>query len=341
MAQHKMNKQKADMLCTAMVLGYALDTRRVFQYENEDDREGYEKVKDLFKRMNVVIDISQSRSKQTFPIIVAQTGHTSSSSSEEALDVEKNLSTYLERQYKQSSFQKDHKLFGAYIGGYSTVSTIQLLGASMLEQYAPTYRDADDSSVRKSYEAARKVSNEVIRFLTEVSKKHTDGMTINGTKISIVDLSKEIKEEYTKGHLFKSYHGMVLSMLRYSGTNDKLAFNLEIAFSKDTTKVSSCFPCTTFMEANQRPASSVHLGRGDNWNLPAKGSVQMRSEWEKIIRKWYDNGVNHLIKNNKASEDFLEFMGHFKNNVPDLFLTALTFEDPFTKRIINSIKNQH
>lgn len=43
----------------------------------------------------------------------------------------------------------------------------------------------------------------------------------------------------------------------------------EMATGKETTKMASCFACTTYMYAAGYPPSSTHLGRGESWILPS------------------------------------------------------------------------
>ncbi|WP_428242908.1 hypothetical protein [Gynuella sp.] len=44
----------------------------------------------------------------------------------------------------------------------------------------------------------------------------------------------------------------------------------EVATGNLTTKIASCFPCTTFLYASGYPPSSAHLGRGESWVPPIK-----------------------------------------------------------------------
>jgi hypothetical protein len=45
----------------------------------------------------------------------------------------------------------------------------------------------------------------------------------------------------------------------------------ELAAGTETTKMASCFACTTYMYANGFPPSSTHLGRGESWVPPKSG----------------------------------------------------------------------
>jgi len=47
----------------------------------------------------------------------------------------------------------------------------------------------------------------------------------------------------------------------------------EVATGDQTTKISSCFPCTTYMYATGFPPSSAHLGRGESWVPPISDDI--------------------------------------------------------------------
>jgi hypothetical protein len=128
--------------------------------------------------------------------------------------------------------------------------------------------------------------------------------------------------------------------VKYKNNGDKSKFIFEIALGENTTKVSSCFPCSTFMAANDIPASSTHLGRGDNWNIPTD-AYEMRKNWEKQINLWYSTAKGLLqAKSNAKTNNLLAMMAnnHREQNVPAIFLEALTFERPFTERIKNTLE---
>lgn len=46
----------------------------------------------------------------------------------------------------------------------------------------------------------------------------------------------------------------------------------EMTTGSSTTKLASCFPCTTFMYSSGYPPSSIHLGRGESWLPPRAGN---------------------------------------------------------------------
>ena len=339
----KMNKKIADMLCTLIVLGYTEDDStgtKVFEYEKKEDLASYTLVQEAFSRFGVCVNVRQSAAKKDFPIILADTDRTKINPEyrQAIYDIEAALAKVLEVGY-QSGKPKD--LYGAYIGGFSQISSIDLLGASDLELYQSQLRHVDSTAIGKRYEEARDVSNKVISFLSE----YKSGKKVKGVLVRVKDLN-DPPEEYKEGHLFKSYHGMILSLMKYSSVSDKNTFSFEIAFSQGTKKVSSCFPCATFMVANNRPPSSTHLGRGDNWNIPnIQGSQIMKKAWKLAIEDWFSKGYSLLA--NKANgnalleasqfTDYMQANNFVAKDVPKLFLVALTFESSFANKITCSL----
>jgi len=57
----------------------------------------------------------------------------------------------------------------------------------------------------------------------------------------------------------------------YSGTPYEIGLKGRTDKGPSTTKMASCFYCGLFMEANDKPASSIHLGFGESW-APAYSS---------------------------------------------------------------------
>jgi hypothetical protein len=86
----------------------------------------------------------------------------------------------------------------------------------------------------------------------------------------------------------------------------------EVATGTATTKMASCFACSTYMHANGYPPSSMHLGRGESWVPPANhysngdhsdmpqyddGMVQLgRQRWNERIHDFITLGSSILIK---------------------------------------------
>lgn len=100
-----------------------------------------------------------------------------------------------------------------------------------------------------------------------------------GSKKPQINLSANVAEgmgAWTGGaadgesHLVGYVHGMC-SAIQKCRTCGPWAEPFELATGNQTTKISSCFPCTTYMYATGYPPSSSHLGRGESWVPPASG----------------------------------------------------------------------
>lgn len=180
-------------------------------------------------------------------------------------------------------------------------------------------------------------------------------------------------EDYIGGRIFGSSHGMIRAMadpvmppLPPAG---ECVF-AEIALGEGTKKVSSCVPCAIFMQSFGYPASSIHLGRGDNWRIPDKVNEGILGKWRGNVCSYFDAGIEALITKKgehslpvsrlhvkpdgtlceltSLDEKLPTFDRYIKQEIvrgsnysaeiPEIFLEALTFEYSFTKRIINTFK---
>ncbi|UAA37647.1 hypothetical protein KIH87_13125 [Paraneptunicella aestuarii] len=100
---------------------------------------------------------------------------------------------------------------------------------------------------------------------------------------SQINLSNDVKEgmgTWTAGdpvqqegsHLVGYVHGMC-SAIQKCRECGPWTEPFELSTGSQTTKISSCFPCTTYMYATGFPPSSSHLGRGESWVPPAKAAL--------------------------------------------------------------------
>jgi hypothetical protein len=100
------------------------------------------------------------------------------------------------------------------------------------------------------------------------------------------------------------------------------------------------------MQSFGYPASSIHLGRGDNWRIPDEPSAEILHNWADSIITYYRMGLElcnpavilegdettladaaaMIIESNAGVHDIMP-------EIPNLFLEALTFEDSFIDRI--------
>ena len=315
------SKIQADAICTAILLGYSASNNRTFEYEKDKDKIEHENVQKKFKKLNVEITVSKSGNASKHPIIIAKNNRFTPEQIE-------GKNALIDAGITLNSLQSGinaNNTYGAYIGGYEDVSKTILIGPSALEQYKPVYRQKDDIEISKAYEKAKNASNAAIKAL-----KDTNAIILRRKNIRL-DLIDEIKEDFINGSLFKSYHGMVQAMIKYATTSDNNSLIFEIAYGPNTNKVSSCFPCCTFMTSNNTPPTSTHLGRGDNWNIPNNCSSTMRNNWEENISDWFLKGKKILTKSN------IDLLKEINNYIPELFLEALTYESSFISKINNVI----
>jgi hypothetical protein len=96
---------------------------------------------------------------------------------------------------------------------------------------------------------------------------HTDRAW--GLILGQIALDEEmVQPEYTlddeHGNIVGYTHGMVQAIY-VSAQTGPWCTPFEIAVGTKTTKLASCFPCTTFMYANGFPPSAIHIGRGESW----------------------------------------------------------------------------
>jgi hypothetical protein len=243
---------------------------------------------------------------------------------------------------------------GAYIGGVFNTKHPQpiLVGPSSLELYKPKFRliqGSEAENIKSSFEAAKKHTNKAVAAI------------VSGAKAS-EGYNSPYTEDYKEEHLFKSCHGMIRAMTLFAGQEDNCFF--EFALGKNTSKVSSCIPCSIFMTAFGMPASSTHLGRGDNWGLPKEFRENAKNvvdhyyfKWQTNICQYFDFGIQalragkalplHVDKKTgkpyfgySAGEDtppidvfIKQKCKTEKDDLPGIFLESLTYEKSFKDRI--------
>lgn len=128
----------------------------------------------------------------------------------------------------------------------------------------------------------------------------------------------------------------------------------EVAVGTGTTKLASCFGCTTFMYANGFPPSYVHLGRAESWvPVPVNGTdnpefkgdntaaiTGLNDAWANTVSAFLVDGAN-LLKF-KASDShktvatkLIGALGKRSSNMDkaNMFLDALTVHDSDYKRL--------
>ena len=238
----------------------------------------------------------------------------------------------------------------------TSTSKAVIVGPSALELYTPQYRDItvnQAESIKKSYGDSVGVTNALIKIVTEYNPLF--GKSIRPDKLNM----PEAKSLDTTKKLFKSYHGMTQVIVNYGAGIDSSAVICEIALGAETSKVSSCLPCSMFMVANGTAPSSTHLGRGDNWGIPKGQPVgsMVTATWRKNIIAYYESGRDILAKyaEGTLSSEYLtptkeklsaikDSLAAVKNNakqdlsdIPDIFLEALSFEGSFSEKILDTL----
>jgi len=225
----------------------------------------------------------------------------------------------------------------------STTNKLLLVGPSKLDQYSPNYRSVNDKLAAVSFDAAKLSINNAIDAIKPVANPAAPA-------VSYADVNSPERGSLSSGNIYKSYHGMIRAMVKYKDSVGNNSMVFEIALGKNTTKVASCFPCSAYMRAKGTPASATHLGRGDDWNIPPGDDAGYRL-WAGKIANWYKKGrslfavyepINNNGPRNASAISKLFFMLNQKNrdrDIQKIYLEALTFEGPFTERIIGTLKN--
>jgi hypothetical protein len=90
------------------------------------------------------------------------------------------------------------------------------------------------------------------------------------------------------------------------------------------------------MQSVGLPASSIHLGRGDYWNIPSTCIGQNRTTWNQNIVNWYKQGSKLLIDYKSEMSKFCAVEMSDKN-IPEVFLESLTFPSAFSEKIRNTL----
>lgn len=332
-----LNDAKADALCTLVAFGF-MDTEKELKVEYEKkDKTEYEEVAKRFKKMmGKDLPIGESLSQQRMPYIVAKTKKVPTAARAQQVCDENR--TYLDALHVNANTKFDSAPRGAYIGGLSTLGTLHLVGPSNLVLCKPVYRKINNSEqtlIQKAYNAAMESTNTALEAI---------GMTNIGLakdKINTAYLIGKITREYEAGKLFKSYHGMIQAMAIYKQTMQPNDFIFEIAMGNKTTKVSSCIPCSIYMSANGNPPTSIHLGRGDNWNLPTTEYAALNANWQAKVLEYYTKAKAKCAgKGITIIDEFIRDLsqcGCSESEIPAIFLEALTYERSFADRIKNTI----
>jgi hypothetical protein len=344
-----LTKKTADALCTVITLGFAGQMEAngqpvTFEYEQDRDAGDHEVVQAAFEELGVRINVRQSLPQNLFPYIL---GANLPQNRLDAfiVDLTRYINT-INNMFNEANGQANPPR-GAYIGVQFFVNQAgniagdpNIYGPSALSLHLPVYRTitfAEGQAIGIAYYNARKSTNDATRAVIQGL------MNVNVHQL-------EFDTDYQAGHIFGSGHGMIRAMVNSvtPPVNCESVF-AEIALGNNTTKVSSCVPCAIFMHSFGYPASSIHLGRGDNWRIPDTPGDEVLTNWKNTIVNCYTSGLdiyNPLVDaaNNIRLDDMAAILITERNDgvqdilpgIPDLFLEALTFEDSFIQRIKNT-----
>lgn len=375
------DKNMADTLCTVITLGYIAEevsnlpiptstppiermrkgssirkeNRRTpatkIQYAPGEESK-YGNIQKLFSKFGVNFEISPSKSQDMMPYVIAKNHQFDLDTLREITAEDRTYLTSITDAVETFSSAPR----GAYIGGKNTLEGIDIIGPSQLEFATPRYRnigESDAQKIKEAYDKAKEDTNKAIKCLSPNWVSHP--IPGKKRKVTINKLIPEIKADMdvSKKQVFKSYHGMIQAMINHEAAicNDKNLFFFEIALGSNTTKVSSCIPCSMFMTSVDMPPISTHLGRGDNWNIPQIPPEKFATDIQ--TKSWYSNIISYYLfgkhqlytQKTEWSANLLTRMNNIERfitekkleNVPLIFLEALTFEESFTTRITNTL----
>lgn len=362
MIEH-LNERQAKALASIITIGFIKELTDVgdnyrgtmFQYDEEVIPLEYIQTAQIFNDLGIPVNFTRSASHNDFPLIMAKPqgeGNDPLRSVSETYDQVRHLFDQFDRTAREVEEEdnvdggagKQTAPYGAYIGGVlqsSSDCAYTLIGPTNLMLYAPLFGHVRNNKLDDFNKASLEVGKAISVIKTVVDKQAGAGAwTVN---YDILDALTDA-QGYSEKLLFGSIHGMVISMLRYPYLTGKET-HFEYALSPRTTKVSSCIPCSMFMYANGRPATSTHLGRGDFWNFPHPNNGRFprqdaqRANWEHGIIKWYNIGLAVLSENGAFVypnlQEFREPVT-YKEHIPQMFLEALTFPGSFTQKIIDT-----
>ncbi|MDR1047643.1 MAG: hypothetical protein LBL64_07695 [Treponema sp.] len=347
-----LTKEIADALFTIIALGFSaseIEQRGniTFEYDVPGDRPDYVEAAAIFANLGIPAIVQQSPSQTLMPFILGS--NLPLALKQSFIDSLINTSNTVGNMMAAAAGPNPPR--GAYIGITFTVDATTgipipgddplVFGPSALEQYAPVYRQVTDNSVRDAYQAA-------VLHINAAAAAVAAG---NGNNPAV---AAPFNDPYVPDRLFGSCHGMIRAMAvqpgpagPYVGVGNTQVY-AELALGNNTSKVSSCLPCAMFMSSFGMPASSIHLGRGDNWKLPGDVWPAVHAAWADSIVMYYARGIslfNPVVLFNRGAANFDNYIANqicvlppnnINHEIPEIFLEALTFESSFLDKIINT-----
>lgn len=164
----------------------------------------------------------------------------------------------------------------------------------------------------------------------------------------------------TRNDIVGYTHGMIQAVYKAYSLGPACV-PYEIAVGEETTKLSSCFPCTMFITALGYPPSSTHLGRGESWaplyrpynpgagHEPNESAVlrDLNTAWTTACGVWLRYGIGVLAQARvtdshaaavKDLHNFLEARRKDPTVAATLILDALTVHQKESTRIDQTLE---
>lgn len=384
-----MDKTQADALCAIVSLGFVSQNEKedrtgriLYLYDNKKDEEKHKKLIEILQRtfgINLAVKIQNAKDGEikVHPFIYAlpygnenepkrRTHDEVKVKEQPILDVINIMETAA-----NSLIDPANHFRGAYIGGFINYEkpAISLIGPSSLYLRDRVYLKMEDPSptaVTASFIDASKVTEEIKNILKEnVRSFHTGDEIYGAIEVdsaltdALISEGKLHDDEciLDQGKIFSSCHGLVTAMYYHSDVSKEHLDEgvcIEVALSNDTCKSASCIPCAIFAASQGAPASAIHFGRGDFWNLPTTAirnslNENFEKNWRAFVIACFMAGGQKILSCKSLKQGAFTSatvqMAELSDNqedlvqIPDMFLDALTFEGAFIDKMINSLES--
>lgn len=338
--------EMAEAMCTVIAVGFIQSQtsgpRTVFGYDTgalESEKKNHATLEGALHRLGVEVAINQFVDKRQEPMILAKRPETYEQAIlEGAVEPFRTFVALAEREINSGDWGEPPR--GAYIGGIMDLGSIWLAGPSDVAlAKPPRHRELtaeQAGEMKKAFDNACNATNKAWDF---IESEATRSITWNNkTYVTPDTRGKKVTDTYDPQCLFQSVHGMVRAIMEFGAHLGDAGICFELALGNRTNKVASCLPCSLFMSACGTPATSTHLGCGDNWNFPS--TFWKRADWEQAVKTHFQAGVNILKAQGTEAEKRVarNMEGVPEAVVPEAFLEALTFEGPFLLKMMRTLK---
>ncbi|MDD4113307.1 MAG: hypothetical protein PHC56_09810 [Herbinix sp.] len=382
-----LNKAQADALCAIIALGFVGQNERedrtdrpIYLYNSEDDRVQHQKLATILKDgfgIDIAVNLQNAKdavtNRKVHPFIYALpygnideprmlTYDEVKVNEEEILDVVQITETAI-----NSLIAPSNRFRGAYVGGFIDYKEgkISLIGPSSLYLRERMYLNLDSpspESVSEMFIEFANVTRETKKFLKECSPSFHTRERVYGDIVIAPDLTEAMISEaqpgddrriLDEGKIFASCHGLITSMYYHSDVGHAHLDDgvcIELSLSNDTCKSASCIPCAIFAASQGAPASAVHFGRGDFWNLPAittRESLNPKLEnCRSFVIDCFTAASLEILERGDFDQTTMQMGAMVRNQadlvaIPEMFLDALTFEGAFITKMTSYLQKNH